>query len=191
MRFLSIKVLCQNPPTKGKRRALLLLLLLNAVRGWISQPLQQTRENPSVFLGPYKAQVSLKWSPVSYLLHPLSHTNTVCWISSEWLHLSPAPQMLFSQPHLSHLLNREDPIFSAISSHRPACPAPFFPRELASGLIFILFAFSLVHEYINKYTGQNSPNKCNPQPSNKVHTGVLSSNSSHQLSHWPQIALWL
>lgn len=73
----------------------------------------------------------------------------------------------------SPLSPREDPIFSAISSHRPACPAPFFPRELASGLIFILYAFSLVHEYINKYTGQNSPNECNPQPSNKVHTGVL------------------
>jgi len=148
MRFLSIKVLCQNPPTKGKRRALLLLLQLNAARGWISQPLQQTRENPSVFLGPYKAQVSLKWSLVSYLLHPLSHTNTVCRISSEWLHLSPAPQMLFSQPHLSHLEKILFFLLSALIDQLVLLL--FFPRELASGLIFILFAFSLVHQQIHR-----------------------------------------
>lgn len=97
--------------------------------------------------------------------------------------------MLFSQPHLSHLEKILFFLLSALIDQLVLLL--FFPRELASGLIFILFAFSLVHEYINKYTGQNSPNKCNPQPSNKVHTGVLSSNSSHELSHWPQIALRL
>lgn len=44
----------------------------------------------------------------------------------------------------SPLSPREDPIFSAISSHRPACPAPFFPPRacIRPYIYFVCLLFS-------------------------------------------------
>lgn len=134
MRFLSIKVLCQNPPTKGKRRGLLSLVKhyhgLNGSKG------QNTAKNPPGILEVYNAQVNT--SPFScYFVDKVldRHINVV--LQAEWMNFDCAWALLsrcWSHTFPSHL---ERDRFSLISS----------PRQ-----VFLFLFLALTSKLFQKYS---------------------------------------